>query len=87
MQCCALVSDSSDVLIEVLLLVFSMYFSPAAKGCGDCGSTFYVLFDEGKCDVFVCFDECGVFLVCFFCLGFVCFVKEVMLRFLSDLMH
>ena len=43
----------------------SELFVPVVHVCSDCGSgySFYGLFDECKCGVFVCFDVCGVFLV------------------------
>ena len=42
-----------------------MLLLPGAHVCSDCGSAyvFHVLFDLCKCDMFVCFDVCGVFVV------------------------
>ena len=51
----ALVSDASDLSINL----------PGAHVCSDCISVyaFHVLFDVCKCDIFVCFYMCGVFVV------------------------
>ena len=59
---------------------------PGAQICNDSSHVyeFHVLVDMYKCDVFVCFDVCGV---CLFCLGVVYFEREwsvCVILFLSD---
>ena len=58
----ALVSDTSDVLIEGGVTCTCL---PGAQVCSDCSNVyaFNVLFDVCRCDICVCFDACGVFVV------------------------
>ena len=58
-------SDASDVLTEcafvcISLLIFLVVrYAVTAVVC-----MFHISFDVCKCDVFVCFDVCGVFVEC-----------------------